>query len=217
VRIGVTEYNALFSLGGPRDGYIATLGGALYVADLLRLFATTEDVLLANHWSLSDNWYFGSVSQQLPITLSPEPRPAYHVLRAYDRVLRGRLVDVDVRAPTFDAPALGLLPAVAGVPLVGALATREASDDGDVVRLLVLNRDPTRPASLSVRGPAGTLRGVALRALADSLLYDVRGARKAIAWRDRPSPGRAFPLQLRLPPHSLTWLEVTLPRDGGGS
>ena len=210
VRLAVTEYSPLFTFGRERDGYIATLGGALYVADLLRLFATTPDLLLANHWSLSDNWYFGSMSSQLPSSREVERRPVFHVLRAFGEVLHGSLLATEVDGPTFDAPAAGLLPAQEGVPRVAAIATRSDSAGGAVLRVLLLNRDAQSPARLELHGPAGRLDSVVRRELADSIVYDVSRARSSVRWRPADVADDAFPLRLELPPHSLTWIEARL-------
>ncbi len=213
VRLAVTEFSSLFALGGERDGYIATLGGALYVADLLRLFATTPDLLLANHWSLSDNWYFGAISAQLPMSSRMERRPVFHVLSAYGDVLRGAMLATEVESPTFDAPAAGLLPAQAGVPRVAVVATRDTAGSQVVLRVLLLNRDAQSPARLELHGPAGELSSLVRRELADSIIFDVARARRSVQWRTVDDAGgdeRSFPLRLELPPHSLTWIEARL-------
>jgi alpha-L-arabinofuranosidase len=88
VPFAITEFAPLFTIGKSSDGYIGTITGALYIADLLRLFALSDDVELAAHWSLSGNWEFGALSQ--------EPRPAYLVLQAYSRLLRGNLLPTAV-------------------------------------------------------------------------------------------------------------------------
>ena len=141
VALAVTEFNALFSLGGkPSDNYTASPAGALYVADLLCLFAVTPDLLMANFWSLSGNWVFGSFAS------SGEPRPAYHVLRLFNAVLRGRLLPVAVQTPGFESPAVGFVPAQQGQPRVTALATL---DEGNV-RLVLINKDTALAADLTL-------------------------------------------------------------------
>lgn len=204
IGIAVTEYNALYSLGGPRDGYIASLGGALYVADLLRLFAQTDDLVMANYWSAANNWYFGLVGNQLPFSLRPEPRPSYHVMRAYGEVLRGRLQPLAVRAPTFDSKQVGMIPAQTGTPLVSALATVE----GGVRRMLVINKDPSRPVDLTVAGTAGSLQAISVQELSSPTLFDPGNARKNVQWRPRESPSPALPFTMRFPPHSIAWIEL---------
>src|SRR5262249_24957294 len=96
--VAITEYNAMYTVNGRYDGNIASLAGALYVADVLRTLTSREDILMANFWSLAGNWWFGAVSN------GGAPRPAYQVLRAYTEILRGQRRTVDVLGPTFDAP-----------------------------------------------------------------------------------------------------------------
>ena len=204
IGISVTEYNALFSFGGARDGYIATLGAALYVADLLRLFEETDDLVMANHWSGASNWYFGAISNQLPSSREPEPRPAFHVFRAYDEILRGRLQRISVSAPTFSSKEIGLVPAMTATPVLTALATIE----GVTRRMIVINKDPTRPVDLTIAGLGNGVTSINVRQLSGDALFDVGNARKNIAWRPVDSHSVTFPLALRLPPHSIGWIEI---------
>ena len=219
IKLAITEFNALFAGSGGRAGHIATLGGALYVADLLRLFAQSDDVLLANYWSLSDNWYFGSFSAQLPASKALQPRPAYHVLKAYDRVLRGRLVPVRVESPTFDSPEVGLVPAYRGTPLVTALATAEA----DRVRLILINKDPGRPANVTVgtgQGVSRVLGTPTVQLLTDEYLFHVERGRSAVRLESPAAPRGSAAAErdggariIHIPPHALAVVEFqTAPR-----
>jgi hypothetical protein len=61
------------------------------VADLLRVLAVRDDILMANFWSLTGNWLFGTVSNGRQL------RPAYQVLAAYAKILRGRQLTLEVR------------------------------------------------------------------------------------------------------------------------
>ena len=220
IKLAITEFNALFAGSGGRAGHIATLGGALYVADLLRLFAQSDDVMLANYWSLSDNWYFGAISAQLPASKAPEPRPAYHVLKAYDRVLRGRIVPVRVESPTFDSPEVGLVPAYRGTPLVTALATRE----GDRVRLILINKDPGRPVDVTVGTGQGGSRGLGtatVQLLTDEYLFHVERGRSAVRFEAPAAPrGPAAadrhvgPGIVHVPPHALAVVEFRTAASG---
>jgi alpha-N-arabinofuranosidase len=142
--IAVTEYNALFTFGKSTDGYLATPAAAVYIGDLLRMFAETDDLLMANFWSLSGNWFFGSISNE------GKHRPAYFVLKAYRQLLQGRMVPVSVATRTFETRRVGVVPTRSGLPLVSALATRE----GDTVRLIVMNKDPVNPGVASLILPA---------------------------------------------------------------
>jgi alpha-N-arabinofuranosidase len=202
VKIGLTEYNALFTLGGAYDAYIATLGGALYVADLLRILAQTSDVLAANYWSLSGNWFFGAISNQRAL------RPAYHVLSGYARVLRGDMLDLRVESPLFETPEVGLLPARSELPLVVGLATQEAAS----VRLLIINKDSRRPAALTIRGPSRAISSIGCSELTADDYFDKQHADGAPGFQSRPVSAQAFPFDYTAGPHSLTICEIGLAR-----
>lgn len=143
IALAVTEFNALYIISErPEAKYISSLAGALYVADALRLFAATPDLLFANFWSLSGNWHFGALDN------AGRPRPAYYVLKIFNEFLHGRLIDLNIVTPTFSSPRVGVVPAYKDTPLVTGLATR----DGKFVRLLLINKDPAAlvNASLSI-------------------------------------------------------------------
>jgi alpha-N-arabinofuranosidase len=147
VKLAVTEYQALYSLGKSTDDYILSPAGALYVAEALRVFAQAGDLMLANFWSLSGNWHFGALDQK------GEPRPAYHVLKAYRALLQGRMLPVSVQAPAFDSPRVGLVPARTAVPKVTAIATIDA----DRVRAIVINKDAAGAATVTLVLPEGVM------------------------------------------------------------
>jgi len=203
--IAVTEYNAFFTLGDDRtDPYIASLAGALAVADLLRLFAETEDVALAAFWSLSGNWHFGAMATDATL------RPAYHVLAAFARLLHGRYLTTEVRSPAFEVPTtVGIVAAGTAAPWVTALATR----DGDIVRLLCVNRHPEKAARVdfALEGlPAGSTIELRRGLLTGDDPFAGAPGRPAARWRDEPSRPAVLPLRAELPPHSLALYEFRL-------
>lgn len=165
VRLAVTEYNAFFTIGRSSDAFIHSPTGALYVADLLRLFAYTPDLAFANFWSLSGNWHFGAIDRH------GRARPAHVVLGAYNEVLKGSLLPVAVTAKTINTPHAGFVPAMKDVPLVSAIATRDES----TLRLIVMNRDPreTADATLSL-GDGFKWRGGSLRIYQANGRFDLR-------------------------------------------
>jgi alpha-N-arabinofuranosidase len=197
VALAVTEYQALYSLGKSTDDYIATPAGAMYVADLLRVFAQTDDLAFANFWSLSGNWIFGALDRE------GRARPAYHVLKAYRTLLAGRLVPVKVETRTFDSPRAGLVAPRSGLPLVTAIATRE----GEVVRIILVNKDGANPASTDLRFADAKL---------GAATYVSYGGPSRFATRDLPATGvvarGALPAggaaRIDLPPHSVTLVEI---------
>lgn len=199
IPFAITEYSALYSLNGRFDDFGPTLGGALYVADLLRVLASRDDVLMANYWSLSGNGHFGAVSNRGAL------RPAYEVLRAYSEVLRGQRLEVIVGGPTFDAPAVGAVPATSGVPTIAVIATSEA----DRRRILVINKATDEPADLTIDTGAGGLvhAGVA-RELWDARIFAPSHQSGAIRWRQVGATTTGSSVRVLMAPHSLLWLEL---------
>ena len=203
IKLAVTEYNAFFSHGGmPSDDYIASPAGAMYVADLLRLFTETPDLLLANFWSLSGNWRFGAFAG------NGRPRPAYHVLSAFHRVLRGRMLPVSIDAPGFNSPAVGFVPEQRGQSKVTALATL----DNGTTRAILINKDPVSSAAVMLN-VAGMESG---RGKADSLVvempFDLKEGDDIFARRAleiRVVRGR---MSIQLPALSITVVELRAQR-----
>jgi alpha-L-arabinofuranosidase len=133
----ITEFNALFTLGkGESDEFIASPLGALYVADLIGMLATQDDIMLAHYWSIAGNWMFGSISQK------GFERPGYVVMQLLEQALRGVRLDAKVSADTFDAPRVGASAPAPATPLVATMVTRE----GDTVRIMMINKDRWRIA-----------------------------------------------------------------------
>jgi alpha-N-arabinofuranosidase len=183
--LAITEYSPIFGLGrGAIDKLIVSPAGALYLADVLRVFAQTPNLLLANHWSLSANWIFGA------IRADGLPRPAYEVLKLAGEAIQGRLLTARVRASTQRVRAVGQVGAVDALPLVEALATRSDASgaSGAEIRVMLINKDPRR------RG-VGRLRVGAT---------DVAGARMSLL-------SSTDPMESTDRPGILTRTESTLP------
>lgn len=167
VRIGITEYNALFTLGGRFDGLIDSPLGALYVADLLVTLAGIPDVLMANFWSLSGNWLFGATSQR------GEPRAAHAVLAALRDVFAGRLLPIEIRGDgEFDTVRVGFVPEQRGVPSVTAFATV----DRGAIRVAIVNKERSRIARLSVAFGATEVSAASVAALTAADPFDTNGS-----------------------------------------
>jgi alpha-N-arabinofuranosidase len=207
VKLAVTEYNALYSLDiltrgllslvtSRTDRYIESLAGALFVADSLRVFAETDDLLFACFWSISGNWYFGALDH------SAKPRPAFYVLEAYDRVLRGRQLRTIVTAPTFASPRVGFSPPRLAVPLIAAIATRE----GDTVRLAVINKHSSEAGEVTIELPEG--------AVADSAQWrELNGSNpfgRAVSWTRRNATAQGRRVVITPAAHSFNVVEITL-------
>lgn len=206
IPLAMTEYNTLFSIGvEPLDSYITSLGSALYIADVLRVFAERDDLLMANFWSLIGNWYFGAISFQ------NQPRPAYAVLQLYREKFVGVRLPILVNGPTFESEAVGFVPAYQDTPLITALAAR----DGNVVRVFLVNKDYAAGQTVEIIGKGETLQ------ISEATQYLLTGdsafagavpfaESSPLAWQTTPLDGTLFPLRLDIPPHSIMVVEFTI-------
>jgi alpha-N-arabinofuranosidase len=202
IRLAVTEYNALYSLGGrDSDAYIATLGGALVVADMVREFAETPDLAFAHFWSLSGNWHFGAISKEGAL------RPAYHVLRLYREALQGHLIPAEIGAPGQDVPPVGIVPAMNNVSPVSGLATVE----GKKTRLVLINKHPDSMANVSVALNGKTAARATMTLLSGKRAFSTTVERSTAAL-DPPAAGaEGMDWKLSLPAHSMALVEFALP------
>jgi len=153
IRIAFTEYNTLYSMDilkdpsavftSTTDRYIESMASALYCADLLRVFSQTDDLLMANYWSLVGNWWYGAISHD------GKPRPQFHVLEAYRELVYGRLIETTVAGPTMTTPRCGFVPPYTGVQQVAAHSVLGA----DMMRTAIINKHPSNSATITLKTP----------------------------------------------------------------
>ncbi|WP_430009718.1 hypothetical protein [Methylophaga lonarensis] len=200
IQIALTEYNAMYTLTGQEsDGFIASWMAAMYLTDLLMMLSVQDDLLMANHWSLIGNWYFGALG------LQAEKRPAFYVFESFNKVLNGQQLQTRVESPVFKTPQVGFAPAQTNQPFVNAISTRE----GDTLRLLVLNKHPMQAADVQLKlAPARTIDvREAVSLSSDSVFhYDVPQA--AVKSRRLTASVEHGQLNIELPPHSLSIIEI---------
>ncbi|WP_213954182.1 hypothetical protein [Variovorax sp. dw_954] len=206
--LAVTEYSALFSLGrGPSDKWTSAPAGAIFLADVLRVFAETPDVLLANYWSLSANGLFGAIHA------GAFPRPAFQVLQLMGEALQGQRIQAAVQSETVRVASIGQVEAVDAMPLVEILATRaDASGGRAALRMIVINKDPRR-AALGQFG-FGAVRAAQARMslLSSDDVFDAGDKPDMLARSESPLEVRANQkLSARLPPHSVALITVDIP------
>jgi alpha-L-arabinofuranosidase len=200
VPLAITEFAPLFTIGKNADDYIGTITGALYVADLFRVFATSGDVLMAAYWSLSGNWEFGALSQK------GERRPAYLVLEAYSKFLKGQVISTAVNAPSFESPRVGFTAARSGLPLITVLALR----DRKTLTFFVINKDIEKSAEMSLAiHSVNHLETASMRQLTAAAPFARARTGATFSWMDAPITIRSKNLHASLLPHSINILTVT--------
>lgn len=196
--LALTEYAPTLGRGAT-DPWMLSPAGALYLAELLARMVDAPGLLVANHWSLSDNGNFGAIANTAYL------RPAGQVLALANRALNGQVLAQTLASDTVATPSVGLVPARSALPLVSSLACR----DGNTLRLWLVHKDRLRPADLSLSLGSLTATTSSLTVLApdDPLMGSDRpGAlRQTVANR---GAGGAF--TLRLPPASVALFEASL-------
>jgi alpha-N-arabinofuranosidase len=206
----VTEYNAVFSFNSSSAYYysMASPMGALFVADALRYFAANDTVLMANTWSLSGNDHWGAIHPPSS-GAAPYGRPTYEVFRLFAQALQGTRLTATVTAPTFDAPNVGFSAAATGLPLITTLATRSGAAAGGTLRLILINKDYSNPHVAAVNLANATLAGAASSVITAANVLETDDLPGAFQRTDATLTP-ATPLDVTLPPHSVTLLTLTL-------
>lgn len=206
VRIGITEYNAMFTLGGRIDRLIDSPLGALYVADLLIMLAGRPDVLMANFWSLSGNWHFGATSQR------GDPRAAHAVLVALRDMFVGRLLPIEIRSDgKFDSARVGFVPGQRGVPLLTAFATV----DREAIRVAIVNKDRSRNARLTIEFGTAGVSEASVATLSAANPFDTDGSRARWSHSQRRVERKEGVLRFDLPGASLAIVHARLSDRSG--
>jgi alpha-L-arabinofuranosidase len=190
----------MFTLKGMEsDGFIASWMGAMYLSDLLMNLSRMPDLLMANHWSLIGNWYFGALG------LQGEERPAFYVLQAFNELMHGHYLHTVTASPGFESPEVGFAPAQKNVPFVNTIST---FDDGKI-RMLVLNKHPMASASVkvSLKGYSSVSSVDAKALSADSIFhYDSHEAK--VKTQNLRVEYDENHLNVVLPPHSLAIITI---------
>lgn len=199
--LAITEYNALVTLGRRQDGYLSSPAGALYVADLLRLFAQQSDVLMANHWSLIGNWEFGA------LTTRGSARPVFEVLRGFRSVLRGQMARLVIQSKVFSTPRVGLIQEASGLSVVTGIATLEA----DRLRLVLINKDPKAESQTMIALRSGHISAVRdIQSLVASKPFASANDLASLARRTVKGELSSDGCALLLPPASMTTFEFAV-------
>jgi alpha-N-arabinofuranosidase len=197
-RFAITEHNALFTLGkGASDQLPLSPAGALALADVLRTLAAEPDVALAHAWSMSGNGFFGAIHQDAWL------RPGGQVLALFNEALRGQLLPAQLAAPTVGTPSVGACAAQAALPVAELMATR----DGSQLRLLVLHKDPSNPATLDLVLDHARIASAQLSVLSSANVFDTSDQPGVMTRADSSWSGSG---PLSLPPHSVALITLTL-------
>lgn len=232
IRLGVTEWGPLYDINpkSPWIHHVRTLGSAVYVASILKVFAENPHVGLANFFKLNEPSFMGWIGKRGSEWLPTAP---YKAFRLISRTMETGLLRARVEVPTYNSVAMGLVEQVSGVPYLDALAT--ASDDRGRLAVLLINKsaDAAIDTRVALGGIAGattlaieTLTGAAPDANTGTELLKLPGldwgAQRAVGPQGRINHGgpgeirverteRAIQgrdVAVRVPPHSVMVLRL---------
>ncbi len=232
IGIAVTEWAPLFHVS-PASAWVdhaKTLGSAVYVADVLRVFAQDERVQAANFFKLNEPSFLGLLGARHG---QWTPNATYYAFELYTRHFGETLVGASARSPTYDSARVGIVPPMKGVPLLETVAS--LSGDGRTLFVMLINKSLDRRADVAVDlagfeadgGTAHLLTGASpdsntgtelprvpglrwgKQANLDPRRLDFdRGSPQAIAFTSRPLEASGRTLAYGLPAHSVACLEL---------
>lgn len=203
IPIAITEMNSMFSIGqGETDGYIQTLAGAMYIADLLTTLSQETDILMANFWSLTGNWEFGAIDQH------GTERATFKVLVKFHEMLEGKHVEASVSSPKFNTVSTGAITAQTEVNYLSALGTIEQKEQ-PLLKVWVTNKHPLKPVNLSlVVGDAAVSHDLYIETLTADSYFSQTDAEK-MDWKESALEYKEGTL-ITLPAHSINLLRVNI-------
>jgi alpha-N-arabinofuranosidase len=228
IGLGVTEWAPSFAVdpASPWIDHTKTLGSAVFVASMLKVFAEDPHLLLANFFKLNEGAHMGWIGRRGGAWVPTAP---YDAFRMVSREMGSRLLTSTVDVAHYDSPAAGAVSRVSDVPYLDVLAT--AADGGNSITALLINKHMTAAISARVvlAGCTGvatlhteTLTGDAADANSGTELPQLPGLKWAVQQRlgpqgrfDRGGEGEirldrgqvADPgpeVTVRVPPHSVT-------------
>jgi alpha-N-arabinofuranosidase len=194
IRIAVTEWGPAFQITphGRYVDHVKTLGSALYVASVMKVFIESPTVEVANFFKLVDPLWSGSIGKRGDAYVPTAP---YFALQLYSRHFGERLVHSETRSPTFSTTAVGWIDAVRDVPYLDVVASVGAS--GSSLHLLGINKHFDRDIRTRIRltgfvpraeGQTWTLSGAGLDAHTGTDVFRAPGFKWARQEEDRDNP-----------------------------
>lgn len=157
IKLAIEEYNAMYFHDDQRR--TRSVEAALQVAGFLNAIVRNPQLANFNAYSQVANfWDGGSIRTGVRGLLVT---PSYHVLKMFGNYRGPVSLQTSVASsPTYNAPAVGNLPALTGVPQLDAVATKSAG--GTELYLSVVNRSDTANLATTINlNNAGTIGGTA--------------------------------------------------------
>ena len=151
IKISVTEWAPLFHVTTASKwiDHSKTLGSALYVADILRVFVQNDRVDSAMFFKLNEPSFLGLLGVRSGAWI---PNASFHAFQLFSRYFGTTLVGSTAKSPTYDSLRAGLIPKTAGVPLLTTVASLSADRNRLYVMLINKSVDQTANVALALGG-----------------------------------------------------------------
>jgi alpha-N-arabinofuranosidase len=185
IGIAVTEWGPAFQITpqGRYVDHVKTLGSALYVASVMKVFIETPKVQIANFFKLTDPLWSGWIGKRGGGFVATAP---YYAFQMYTRHFGDRLVAAQTRSPAFSSRAAGMVDALEQVPYLEVVAS--TGSDGKSLHLIGINKHFDRAIRARIRiegftpsgaGRAWTLSGTSIDAHTGSDVFRAPGVKWA--------------------------------------
>lgn len=234
--IAITEWGPLFHIMPSNEwvDHVKTMGSAVYVADVLRVFLETPNVEVANFFKLTESSFMGWLGPDKNGTFIPKPTGL--AFRLFSQHFGNAIVSTSVESPTFKTEGVGMVASVPNAPLVTSVSS--VSPDRKRIFVIAINKDLHRAAELAIRIPGAQdsdsvpttlLSGASPDSHTGTKLIDIPGFTWAkqntydsttdfnavsmanVALKESVSNVSNSTLTYSLPPHSIVKFEVSMP------
>jgi alpha-N-arabinofuranosidase len=205
IPIALTEHSVDFGQGIAQSNYVQTLDGALYEADLLAMLAQRTDIQMANHWSASQDVYFGGLDT------GGNPRPVYYTLANFSKMQQGNIVPITIStwATISSVTSNCALNSAYTVPVMSGYATISTANGATVIHVMLLNKHSSYNANVKLQINNFWSSSTALKAN-----YVQIGGSSTFDMAVTPQTGTlqfaagTVP-RVTVPPHSVTFFDIS--------
>jgi len=200
----ITEHSVDFGNSITQADYVQTLDGALYAADLLATLAQRKDILTAEHWSASQDTYFGGLDT------AGNPRPVYYTLAGFSKMQQGNVVPITISTKgTITSIVSNCSVGVYTVPAVSGYATSGSVNGKTVLHVMLLNKNSSSTANITLQinnlWSASTAVNVNYVLLTGSSLFDTSVSPQTGSFQS--SSGTT--LQYMIQPHAVMFFDIS--------
>lgn len=147
IGLAVTEWGPLFNLfDSPYALHVRTLGSAIFVASTLKAYVESPRMQVANMFSLLDNNVSAWLGKK---NGNYYPEAPYYAMQLYTQHFGSLLVPSFVSAPTYNSPAIGIVPAESNVPYLEVVSSLSA--DGQKLYIMGINKHFDLPITATIQ------------------------------------------------------------------